>query len=271
VERLDQAADWPVPVAPDAAIVVPLVTTEALHGLLVVAGAGARHVDAEEELAMLTAFAGQAALALERIQAQEYRDTYMILEDRERIARDLHDVVIQRLFATGLQLQTAARLARVPQVTDRVNAAVDELDATIREIRSAIFELRTPASAELRGDVRDLVAEAAKALGFRPGLDIAGPVDSAVPDNLRPDVLAVLREALSNVTRHAAATAVTISLSVTTGRFTLTVVDNGVGIDDARPHSGLSNLRERAAQHDGSFTIEANSPTGTRLEWSAPI
>ncbi len=103
---------------------------------------------------MLTAFAGQAALALERSQAQREREMYVILEDRERIARDLHDVVIQRLFATGMHLQTAARLAARPEVGERINAAVDDLDTTIREIRSAIFELRTPMSATLRSEVR---------------------------------------------------------------------------------------------------------------------
>ncbi len=118
--------------------------------------------------------------------------------------------------------------------------------------------------------MRDLVAEAAKALGFRPVLSITGPIDSAVPDNLRRRRPGGNPRSTVQCTRHTR-DAVTITLSVTTGRFTLTVVDNGVGIDDAHPHGGLSNLRQRAVQHDRSFLIATNSPTGTRLEWSAPI
>src|SRR6202007_1746302 len=103
---------------------------------------------------LLSTFAGQASLALERARAQEEREMLLVLEDRERIARDLHDVVIQRLFATGLQLQSTARLSRTPEVSDRISNAVDDLDTTIRDIRSAIFELRGPVSATLRADIR---------------------------------------------------------------------------------------------------------------------
>jgi len=220
---------------------------------------------------MLSTFAGQAALAFERALAEEEREMFVILEDRERIARDLHDVVIQRLFATGMQLQTAARLAAKPEVAARVNAAVDELDTTIRDIRSAIFELRSPVSAEFRSEIREMVAVAGDQLGFRPALELNGPLDSAVPVEVRSDAVAVLREALSNVVRHAGATVVRITLTVASGRLTVTVADDGSGVPADATLSGLRNLRERAERWGGTFSLGPNEPRGTVLEWSVPL
>jgi signal transduction histidine kinase len=194
-----------------------------------------------------------------------------VLEDRERIARDLHDVVIQRLFATGLQLQTAASMATRPELGTRINAAVDDLDTTIRDIRSAIFELRTPFSAALRTELRQLVQSAAASLGFRPELELAGPLDSAVPDDLRPDLLAVVREALSNVARHARASEVRVRVSVAGGRLVVTVTDNGVGVAGAAERGGLANMRERAGRHGGTFAAGPAPPTGTTIGWSVPV
>jgi signal transduction histidine kinase len=268
VESLSKAATWPAAVPEQPATVVPLATAETLHGLLVIAPVGP---DDDDDLTMLGTFAGQAALAFERALAQEEREMYVILEDRERIARDLHDVVIQRLFATGMQLQTAARLASRPEVADRVNAAVDDLDATIRDIRSAIFELRTPMTAQLRAEVRELVAAAAGQLGFRPALEIIGPLDSAVPSEVRADLLAVLREALSNVVRHAGATAVRVVVSVESGYVTILVVDDGVGIPADARRSGLENLSGRAQRRGGSFQVRPNDPRGTVVDWRVPL
>ena len=270
VEDLDKAAAWPVRLPNRAATVVPLLAEEASHGLLVVADRADGHLENSDDLAMLTTFAGQAALALARAQAQQDRETYAVLEDRERIARDLHDVVIQRLFAIGMQLQTAARLTRA-EVAERINAAVDDLDATIREVRSAIFELRTPMSSELRAEVRALVDAAADRLGFRPRLELNGPVDSAVTPEIRSEVMAVLREALSNVVRHAQATAVRVSVTVGDGDIRVTVADNGVGLPEGGHRSGLANLRERADRYGGTFVARATEPSGTILEWSVPI
>jgi signal transduction histidine kinase len=271
VEHLDKAAAWPSPVAARGATVVPLATEDALHGLLIVTHRRGDSADGDEDLATLTTFAGQAALALERTQAQQDREMYVILEDRERIARDLHDVVIQRLFATGLQLQTAARMAKAPEVADRVNSAVDELDTTIREIRSAIFELRSPMSSELRAEVRALVDASSVPLGFRPELEIAGPVDSAASPDVRADALAVLREALSNVLKHAAASAVAVTVRADGGHLTVTVRDNGVGLAEEAMLSGLANMRDRAIRHGGSFDVRHAQPTGTIVEWSVPV
>lgn len=270
VEDINQAAPWPVPLPEHPAVVVPLASVDSFHGLLVVVRADNR-ADREDELTMLGTFAAQAALAFERALAQEEREMFVILEDRERIARDLHDVVIQRLFATGMQLQAAARLSGRPEVTERVNAAVDGLDETIRDIRSAIFELRTPVAAELRSEIRELVAGAAEQLGFRPGLELVGPLDASVPTEIRPDLLAVLREALSNVVRHAAASAVEILVQARGGTLTVRVADDGRGMPDDVRTSGLKNLQARAERLGGTFEVRPNEPKGTLVEWCVPL
>lgn len=269
VENLGKAAAWPAPVPGGPAVLAPLAAEDTPHGVLILAHADHRRTD--DHLPMLTTFAGQAALALERAQAREEREALLVLEDRERIARDLHDVVIQRLFATGLQLQTAARLATRPEVSERVTAAVDDLDATIRDIRTAIFELRTPAVAALRTQLREAVDTAATSLGFRPELTLDGPIDTAVPDQVRSDLLAVVQESLSNVVRHAKASRVRVRIVVAGGRLVATIGDDGIGPAGIKERGGLVNLRERASQHGGTFTISAADPSGTVLQWSVPI
>jgi signal transduction histidine kinase len=273
VDNLGRAADWTVPVSTGPALIAPLSASGTVAGLLVVAhAAGGPRVDDDLDVNLMSTFAGQAALALERVRAQEEREQLVVLADRERIARDLHDVVIQRLFATGLHLQSAANLAGRPEVGARINSAVDDLDATIRDIRSAIFELRTPVNAALRADVRATVDAAAASLGFRPELRLDGPVDSAVPDAVRPDLLAVLREALSNVVRHARAGRVDVAVEVGDGCLRLTVTDNGVGpggrVDE---RSGLANMRQRAVAHGGTLAVTAAPGGGTRVGWSVPL
>jgi signal transduction histidine kinase len=287
VDDLARASHWPVPVSTGAALIAPLAASGTVQGLLIVAHRqGGATFDDHLDVNLLSTFAGQAALALERARAQEERELFVVLEDRERIARDLHDVVIQRLFATGLHLQSAARLADErrrsdlaqvpardrPDVGARINGAVDDLDATIRDIRSAIFELRTPVNAALRAEIRATVDAAAASLGFRPELRLDGPVDSAVPDDVRPDLLAVLREALSNAVRHARASAVEVHVEVADGRLRLAVTDNGVGV--ATPfdeRSGLANMRQRATGHDGTLTLVPGPGGGTRVAWSVPL
>ncbi|MFD0968350.1 GAF domain-containing sensor histidine kinase [Plantactinospora endophytica] len=270
-ENLAKAAPWPVAVGSGPGLISPLTAGDALHGVLVVGYPAGQQAGADAEGTLLATFAGQAALALERARAQEERELLAVLEDRERIARDLHDVVIQRLFAMGLQLQTVVPLAGRSEVRQRLNDAVDDLDSTIRDIRRAIFELRTPMTAALRTEIRDLVAGTAETLGFRPGLEMTGPVDSAVPDRTRPDVLAVLGEALSNAVRHARATRVTVTVDVRDGELCVRVVDDGVGTDPAQARSGLVNLRERAERHGGAFEIARTEPTGTTIEWRVPL
>ena len=271
VEDLGKAAGWTIPIHTGATLLAPLSASGTILGVLTVAHASQDAFSDESDGSMLSTFAGQAALALERARALEEREMLVVLEDRERIARDLHDVVIQRLFATGLHLQSASRLAARPEVAERISASVDDLDNTIRDIRSAIFELRTPMASTLRADIRATVDAAAASLGFRPDLRLDGPIDSAVPDDLRPDLLAMLSEALSNVVRHARASAVSVAIRVTDGRLTATVKDDGVGRAALDERGGLLNLRQRAARNRGEFTISRNEPTGTVVCWSVPM
>ncbi len=270
VEDLGKATAWPVPLATGTALLVPLAASGETLGALVVAYRRGSIVFAEDpDVALVETFAGQAALALERARSQEEREMLAILGDRERIARDLHDVVIQRLFAAGMQLQAATQQAR-PEVRGRIEKVVDDLDTTIRDIRGAIFELRSPTGDSLRGQVRTVVEEARAPLGFRPHLTIDGPVDSAVPEAVRPAVLAVLREALSNVARHAGAASVEVGLSVGDGRLTLSVTDDGVGLGAGTGMGGLLNMRHRAHELGGEFRAEPGRPMGTVVTWSVP-
>jgi signal transduction histidine kinase len=272
VEDLGKVVEWPVPVETGTALLVPLAAGGESLGVLAVAYRPGSVAFAEDpDVALVETFAGQAALALERVRAQEEREQLAVLGDRERIARDLHDVVIQRLFAAGMQLQGAARYAARPEVLQRIDAVVDDLDTTIRDIRGAIFELRVPAGGELRAEIRGLVEEARGPLGFPPRLVIDGPVDSAVPEPVRPALLAVLREALSNVARHARASAVTVTVVAHAGRVELRVADDGIGTgSEVRSVGGVRNMARRAEQLGGTCTIEPAAPTGTQVTWSVP-
>jgi signal transduction histidine kinase len=271
IPDLRSAARWPGSVPAGPALAVPLNISDTLQGVLTVAEPAGRAMT-DEDSTMLSAFAGQAALALERARVQDERRQLAVLEDRERIARDLHDVVIQRLFATGMQLQASAGQVTNPDATKRINTAVDELDATIRDIRRSIFELRSVFGPSLRAELRRTVAAAAETLGFSPAVQTAGPVDTAVPDDVSADLLAVLSEALSNVARHAQATSVAVSVTAAEGRVTLNVRDDGVGTDPAAARGGLVNMAGRAESHGGRFAIRSLSAgTGTELVWQVPL
>jgi signal transduction histidine kinase len=270
IENLQKGADWPEPVPAGPALAASLSGTGALLGVLVVAF-GPGYGMQQDDAVLLSAFAGQAALALERVRAQEEREQLVVLEDRERIARDLHDVVIQRLFATGMHLQSAAAQVVRPEAAQRINTAVDDLDATIRDIRRSIFELRAPAGTTLRTELRDAVDAAAETLGFAPALDVSGPVDSAVPEDIVAELLAVLREALSNTARHAGATSARVSLSAGEGAVTLRIEDDGIGIDPALARGGVVNMGERAHDLGGTFEIGPGHAGGTSVVWRVPI
>ncbi|PKW25510.1 GAF domain-containing sensor histidine kinase [Phycicoccus duodecadis] len=219
---------------------------------------------------LLSPLAHQVALALVAARNQHARGQLALLEERERIARDMHDHVIQRLFATGLSLQATSRVAGSATVRTRLDDAVEALDEAIKDIRHTIFELhRQNAPSDLRREVEDLVHAAQDSLGFSPGLTVDDGL-SSLPVELEADLVAVVREALANVSRHAQATAVQVS--VTTGdTVTVTVADDGVGVDPQAPVSGLANLRARAERHGGTLALGARSPHGTVLTWTAGL
>jgi signal transduction histidine kinase len=231
------------------------------------------HLDAATgpaEIELLTAFASQAGLALDRLQALADREKLAVVTDRDRIARDLHDLVIQRLFAAGLQLQ-GLRAQSGPEAAARIDQVVSDLDTTIHQIRSTIFALRQPASGSPRAQLIVLAAEYTAVLGFPPSLRITGPIDTLLTDAVADQLLAVLREALSNVARHARASRVDVDLTATPDGITVSVSDDGVGLAAKRHESGLANLRARAESFGGRLSVSAADPQGTVLTWHAPF
>ena len=194
-----------------------------------------------------------------------------MVSDRDRIARDLHDLVIQRLFATGLQLQGMRAIVVNPDVGERLEKAVDDLDQTIRDIRTTIFELQHRQGGSPRSLVRALVKEYVPVLGFTPTVRILGPVDTTVSSTLSEQLLAVLREALSNIARHAIADQAEVEIAATPEELVLTVTDNGTGLPAERNESGLRNARRRAAAHGGILELEPGVPSGTVFRWRVPV
>ncbi len=252
-------------------VLVPLRAHVAAQGVLLVVLEGGRRALDPEEAELLASFADQASLALDRAQALSDRQELMLVADRDRIARDLHDLVIQRLFATGLQLQGARRIAVSDEVKERLDAAVADLDVTIRDIRSTIFELQHSHDLSVRADVRGVVKEYVPVLGFTPLVRTTGPLDTAVPRRVGEQLLAVLREALSNVARHAEASAAVVEVEATEADVVLRVTDNGKGLPPDRHESGLRNVRRRAVEHGGDVRLLPEEPHGTRVEWRVPL
>jgi two-component system sensor histidine kinase DevS len=211
----------------------------------------------------------QAELA----RVQREHEHFAMLADRERIARDLHDLVIQRIFAAGMSLQAILHQVEKEAVRTRVNEVMDELDATIAEIRTTIFELEQPhLGVGLRNRVLDAASAAARSLGFSPQVRFEGPVDSVVSEAIAEQVLTVVREALSNVARHAQARSASVTLVVDDAGLALEVVDDGVGMAGATRTSGLRNMRRRAEDLGGSQEVGAGpGGVGTRLCWRVPL
>ncbi|MGW7445371.1 sensor histidine kinase [Kitasatospora sp. NPDC054795] len=257
-----------------AAVAVPLGTgTGYGRGVLLLARAQGQPAFGPEETGPLLGFADQAALALELAERRRDAEQLNLLEDRDRIARDLHDLAIQRLFATGMTLQSAGRLIESRAAADRVARAVADLDETIKIIRSTIFGLRAHSEPDrgLRARATRVVTDAQGPLGFPPRLSMEGLLDTDVPQELAGHVVAVLAEALSNAARHAKASRVEVTLRALAGRVALSVTDDGVGVPEGGRRSGLRNLAERADRVGGSFTVDPAEGGGTRLVWEAPI
>jgi signal transduction histidine kinase len=254
-----------------AAVVVPLGAPGNVRGILTAGHFPGSMPLAPAAVEMLTTFAAQAGVGLELAERRRDAERFAVYDDRDRIARDLHDLVIQRLYATGMSLQSLSGRMVGSDNSHRVGQAVDALDETIREIRSVIFSLQSrPGDATgLRGEVVDVVDQATRALGFAPALRMSGPLDD-VPAEVGQHLLGALREALSNAARHANATKVEVNLEAG-HQLILLVRDNGVGMKLAGHRSGLDNLTERAGVLGGTLATQSADGGGTELEWRVPL
>ena len=253
-------------------LVVPLCGSTRVHGVLSVARIRGRPAFTPDDLEMAAGFANQAAVAIELAAARVEQQRAAMLDERERIAADLHDHVIQRLFATGLSLQALASTLGPGRAGQRVLTAIADLDATIAQIRTSIFALQQnpqPPPRCLRARLLDVVTEVTPALGFDPGVRFSGLLD-LLPDQTAQDLLAVLREALTNIARHAHAHTADVDLTAHPEWLTLDIRDDGTGLGATTRRSGLTNLRHRAQHHGGTLTLTPRDPTGTWLSWSIP-
>lgn len=262
-------------------LLVPLGTPGNTRGVLLLGKLSERAPFDANIRRMLHSFSVQAGVALELAEARRDSERIVVLEERDRIAKDLHDVVIQRLFASAMTLMSTVRLISSPEAEERVQRTIDELDSTIREIRSTIFDLQNPPSrrdTSLRGRILRLAENTAHSLGCHPGVSLDGPIDASVADEVGEQLLAVLGEGLTNVARHARATEVHVSVTVeersVTGRpttLTLTITDNGVGLPEEGRRSGLRNLDQRALALGGGFSAQKGETGGTVLVWRVPV
>ncbi|MGW1884585.1 GAF domain-containing protein [Streptomyces sp. NPDC001970] len=257
------------------AVAVLVGDKESLRGVLMLARGVGRPAFTDTETAPLSGFTGQAALALELADRRRDAEQMILLADHDRIARDLHDLAIQRLFATGMTLQSAQRFVQHPEASERLGRAIDDLDATIKIIRSTIFGLREheapTAPPALRVRAVRCVEEATRTLGFAPALSMEGLIDTDVTRPIADEVIAVLGEALANVARHARASRAEVSIVANAGTLTVSVTDDGVGIAPDGRRSGLRNLAERAESLGGGLGVAPGACGGTRLVWRVPL
>jgi signal transduction histidine kinase len=260
------------------AVLFPLGAPGNVRGVLTV---GRRHGAAafpQAQVDVAASFAAQAGVALELAATRAEAQRVLLYEDRDRIARDLHDLVIQRLFATGMSLEGTMPMITRPEVASRITNAVDAMDETIKDIRATIFALQAPDPAgqpDLRGDVVALVEEMTPMLGFAPSLRLGAGLAAPISSGLGEQVLAALREALSNAARHAGASQVDVTVDVDAdGILAVQVVDDGTGIPASAHRSGLRNLARRAEKLGGELRLQPAHPgaaaPGTRLEWRVP-
>jgi signal transduction histidine kinase len=222
------------------------------------------------EADLLGAYADQAGLAMDRVQALQDRAAMAVVSDRDRIARELHDVVIQRIFATGLHLQKSRALASDPELRERLDLTAHDLDQTIRAIRSTIFDLREQPRQSLRVTLRDLVARHAPSLGFTPTVHTSGPVDHPLAADAQDRLCEVLDQALSNIARHAQATSARVDLQITDDLVRVRVSDDGRGLSEGVVETGLASLRRRIAVSGGTLDLWDGDPCGATLVAQLP-
>ena len=275
VQSVDQHPDVHLHLRPyvpvSHAMALPLRGDTGPRGAIVAGRKLPRAPFTDADVDMAETFAGQAAIALELSDARADQQRLGVLEDRDRIARDLHDHVIQRLFAAGLSLQSIATTINDGAVDQRLTRTVEELDDTIGQIRNTIFALQEDSSRSLRGTALAVVDQLAPLLPARPDLQLVGPLNTISDDGIITDVEAVLRESLTNVVKHAQANHIRIRLQADKQRLDLTVIDNGKGLGGSTRRSGLANLSRRAERHGGYLDVSNAPEGGLRLQWSIPI
>jgi signal transduction histidine kinase len=260
------------------AVVFPLGAPGNVRGVLTVGRSHGAPPFPQAQADVVASFAAQAGVALELAATRREAERLSLYEDRDRIARDLHDLVIQRLYATGMSLEGTMPMITRPEVASRITNAVDSMDETIREIRTAIFDLQArdlPGRPDLRTEIVGLVEEMTGMLGFPPSLRLGAGLGGDISPEVAEQVLAALREALSNAARHSGASQVDVMVDVDPGgMLTVRVTDNGNGIPDGGRRSGLRNLAARAEKLGGELRLEPADPgapaPGTRLEWRVP-
>lgn len=255
-------------------LVLPMVGSQRVHGVLTAARMAGQPAFTAEDLEMASGFANQAAIAMELAEARNEQQRAAMLDERERIAADLHDHVIQSIFAAGLTLQgIATRLPAGPS-TDRLLGTIGGLDDTIRQIRTSIFQLNQPTTVgrpNVRSRVLDAVSDLTPALGYEASVRFSGPIDNVPLGDIADDMVAVVHEALSNVARHAHASSVSAEVTAAAEGVTIVVRDDGRGMGDTERRSGLANLRRRAVRRGGAMELAACEPQGTELRWSVPV
>ena len=270
-ERVAQVARERMTLGP--AVIFPLGGPGNVRGVLTVGRRPGSMPLTSAAVEMIGSFAAQAGVALELADARRDAEQITVLQDRERIARDLHDLVIQRLYATGMSLQGAMPLISRPEAADRVSRAVDALDDTIGDIRSAIFALQARHDvkhASLRERILEVLDEMTGLLGFAPSLSLTGDLGENVPEEIAGHMLGALRESLSNAARHAGASRVDVTVDGEAD-LVLVVRDDGVGLRDITRRSGLANLADRADQLGGTLKVGSADGGGTELLWQVPL
>jgi signal transduction histidine kinase len=253
---------------------VPIKVRDEIYGNLYLTNKIGWSEFTRDDEALAQALALAAGIAIENARLHQQVQAVAVFDERDRLARDLHDTVIQRLFAVGLALQSMSAAVAKVGLTDRLERAISDLDDTIRQIRSSIFELASGGPpAGLRSNVLTLIRDLTPVVGFEIKFSFDGPIDAGVPEEIAGHLLATLREAVTNVGRHAEATELNVSLCARDGVCRLSVVDNGRGIGSPAAEGGLGlpNMRRRAEKFGGVLVIESPETGGTAITWQVPI
>ena len=254
-------------------LIIDLSAQGAHHGLLVLARDPGTGCFSKTDAEMGAVFGSHVALALALERIHRLREQVVVFSDRDRIARDLHDLVIQRLFAAGLSVQSLRHFTTGESALSRIDAVTEELDTSIRDLRNTIYSLQDNSRERepLSGRILQSIQTAAQSLSYAPHLTLAGPVDSVDDDAIIKHLLAVLSESLSNAVRHSGAQSINVSVSVANGRLNLEVVDDGCGFVEPAPGNGLANLARRALEMNGTSTIVSTPGNGTSVRWCVPL